>query len=493
MNGTHVALELKDPMPPCWGSFNLGIPYVGQVVLPAPALRCKGVLTYQRPIAITLEQHECRVAHIQRLQKMAGIEIPPLENVIVSQAPTLKSRGLIEQKLLDFTPPLANLITMSWIFWQLANKATPDLFPFAVAAADTGADKAPTCVIDVANKDNSDTASCSQDENPIEICKAIGISEKDIPQIIDAYQEWGIPFNEKTAPRFHDGMLKGPLKLFEGDSNTRAKVALFSHYRAEYVVDGKPRRYFFKIFHNADIASRKAANIQAGKSGIDLTNPQGAVRNLLASLLAEQLGWDIIPKMRIGVTRINNKLTVGLVSEEVPGTSMANLKKNEFIDVFRKDDDTYPRLAVLFTLFGDIDRHASQLFVEERGDGLYRMKSMDFDHSFGHKFIDTNEMNRLLGDHVLTLTPHMSIRAIQEFMQKMTSDIAANLAAGLLSRKEIRALKARVHYILGYFKKLGETGNVKNIQRHNPEITDTSYYARFHWLWKKLMSMSFTT
>ena len=132
-------------------------------------------------------------------------------------------------------------------------------------------------------------------------------------------------------------------------------------------------------------------------TGIDLRNPQVAMRNIMTCRLAEELGFNVVVETELGLHRRPNAAApeLGLVMAFARGwPANSYVRSNplvfELLDVRRE----LTKLQLLDCLTAQGDRHIRNYFVEVRADGDVRVAGIDNDQCFGMLVHDPDAIRR---------------------------------------------------------------------------------------------------
>jgi hypothetical protein len=303
------------------------------------------------------------------------------------------------------------------------------------------------------------------------VCKANGMTEQQVADVVKCWEEHRIPLNEKTAPLFSEHNLSGKLGK-PGKDATQSSAA--TNHRGVFIRDGQKKRYWVKCYASAEVIAGGRAITYMKPAGISTRNPRFESRHLLVARLAEQLGWSgVTPKAAMGYINARPCLVTEFVDgrnwlDDVlrgDGDSMAyrnyfekNYRNGQAVPVLtgsaRRD---FEMLSVLGLLVGDIDMNVSHLVAQ--GSPITSLQCTDWDMSFGKNLrshADVQKRHDPLVPHDGNHPRWPSAEALRElagpFLERLSPDVLRDLAQGLITPEETDALVARFESMRAYLQ-----------------------------------------
>lgn len=238
----------------------------------------------------------------------------------------------------------------------------------------------------------------------------------------DQYRAVNLKIAPQTLVTHTDAqLLEKPQRLGSGAFNTVYAVK----YRGR---DGRPLDAVFKPLQ------ARGDGWASDLSGIDLDNPQTAMRNLATVDVGKALGFNVVPETHIGLMTLPTPRKgekgpqLGLVMARAPGQSAwkgaALLRDPAVVREVTK-------LQLLDHLVGQGDRHSGNYFISRDGHGRVKVTGIDNDqclglrlthpehiqhttHGFGKGFWGTKMppvLDSEMADSIRSLTPG-SLKAI---------------------------------------------------------------------------------
>ena len=335
------------------------------------------------------------------------------------------------------------------------------------------------------------------------------------PQNALVYHRGELPYNlnaitaDHLLPRTPDAEVKFTQKDVVGALEVLGAGAANQVYSAPYA-DGETR-----IFKPLPTPSHDRSNMVelgwiAFKTGIDPFVPQTAMRNVATCKLADALGFDVVAKTELGVLNApppGNRGAVplpqhwqpqlGLVMDLAPGKSGDDIPLDWYAKPGVRQELT--KLQLLDALTGQGDRHDSNYFIQDLGQGRFKVTGIDNDQCFGMDLLDPNgicqgseEDNMGFKSCRLPGLIDSDMAASIERLQPGDLDQALG---GTLSPEEVDAAKARLEGVKRHVADLRDQGAVMNIppdswdrgvrvgvgNRKSPESYNsefTSYFVR---------------
>ena len=201
----------------------------------------------------------------------------------------------------------------------------------------------------------------------------------------------------------------------------------------------------------------------AEKIGIDLYNPRTAMRNLSTYTVAQELGFDVIPRTEIGVmTDEGERPTVGLIMGFAKGTPGGSTPRKLYSDPDVRRELT--KLQFLDHLCGQGDRHHNNYFIHRDENGRVTVTGIDNDQSFGKNLHDPNGIARgkskdNYGFRGVNM-PMVIDEDMAEAFRTLTPERLDEMLGGMLSPEEIAAAKDRLKDIQHHIETLRLNGHV---------------------------------
>jgi len=187
------------------------------------------------------------------------------------------------------------------------------------------------------------------------------------------------------------------------------------------------------------------------------------MRNLATIALADELGFDVVPRTKIGLHTVPSdptkplsppKTTLGLVMEKAPGTDGRSTPSDLYKDPDVRRELT--KLQLLDALTGQGDRHCGNDFIhKDPSTGKVTVRGIDNDQCFGKNLSDPNGILQGPKDDPDTKgfrgvkLPQVVDQDMVQAFKRLTPERLEELLTDKLSPDEINAAKAR----LGIIKK----------------------------------------
>jgi hypothetical protein len=272
-----------------------------------------------------------------------------------------------------------------------------------------------------------------------------------------------------TLPVFTDrDVAHSPAKLGAGAFNTVYTVKLSTP-------GGKQLDRVFK-----PIAATENGWV-AAKTGIDLKNPQVAMRNLATLEYAKKLGFDVIPDTQVGLLTVPRlrlgppRPQLGLVMERAPGKAAGATHPVVLLraDVARETT----KMQLLDHLTGQGDRHAGNYHVHIDDQNRAKVTAFDNDQCFGHKahspdatrYQNTPERSGFRG----TGLPKLIDTEMASAIKKVTPEHLHEMLGDKLSGPEVQAAIKRLEGVKAHIAQLERRGGVVS-----PQHWDLRFYRR---------------
>ena len=209
--------------------------------------------------------------------------------------------------------------------------------------------------------------------------------------IQSAYAPYQVPIISDSIIQYTDGnVTRAPQVLGSGAFNT---VYVVEHDDGE--------RRIFKPLAVPDPNRQRSIERGwvAGETGIDTYDPRTAMRNLSTCRLADELGFDVIVRTRLGTHTLPGAVQgagpqLGLVMEFAPGQAAFAYPTDT--DVFERPEvrRELTKLQLLDCLTAQGDRHSGNYFIDVRPDGGVRVAGFDNDQCLGSKVRDPAVIRR---------------------------------------------------------------------------------------------------
>ena len=203
----------------------------------------------------------------------------------------------------------------------------------------------------------------------------------------------------------------------------------------------------------------------AQRTGIDLYNPQTAVRNISTCRLAEELGFDVVVRTELGIQFLPGATEpqLGLVMESAPGRPAGDLPANVFSMPEVRRETT--KLQLLDCLTAQGDRHSGNYFIGLRPDGSVRVAGIDNDQCLGSKVHNPDVIRRGMrnepdwGFRSCGLPPVIDTD-MAETLEKLTPERVRQLLDDILPPDEVAATVQRLTAIKQHVARLRQEGRV---------------------------------
>ncbi len=210
-------------------------------------------------------------------------------------------------------------------------------------------------------------------------------------------------------------------------------------------------------------------------SGVDIRNPQTAMRNLATSAVADLFGFEVVPRTEIAHTRrTKNGVTrgeLGLFMTKAEGRPAQDMPRG----VTRNGEvlKEVMKLQLLDHVTGQVDRHWNNYFVAVRPDGSATVTGIDNDQCFGNRLLNPEDIavSSPLG-RVLTetggvtsafrgtrLPPVVDSEALFAVMNVTPDDLRAAIGEMLLP-SEVEAAVSRLVGLQAHLGELQRAGRV---------------------------------
>lgn len=271
------------------------------------------------------------------------------------------------------------------------------------------------------------------------------------------YRAMRLPITEQTVVKdFTDKALAGPMtKLGSGAFNTV--------FKADYNTSEGVFKAVFKPLAVPDGFTQIEHGWVAHYTGISSVNPQIAVRNLATCALADKLGFNVVARTEIGMSKVegSSKPAIGLVMTRASGTPAAETSAMVFAraDVRRE----VIKLQLLDHLTAQGDRHSNNYFVSVDSRGKVKVTGIDNDQCLGSRVTNPNGIayaptTSREGFRGTNMPPVMDTEMVAAFRKMTPADIEQSMAG--LSREEINAAKQRLNGILAHITTLEQQGRI---------------------------------
>jgi hypothetical protein len=271
------------------------------------------------------------------------------------------------------------------------------------------------------------------------------------------YQQLNLEITSETLPAYLDKhLISSPTTLGSGKFNTTYSVTLESPGRAPYSAVFKPLK-------------TTEYGVFSGQSGIDMEDPQIAMRNLSTQAFAQKLQWDVVPKTEMAVLTVPRGeppepiLSAGLLMERARGVPSVDLPQETLSHPAVVRELT--KVQLLDNLVMQGDRHGNNMFVDIQSDdnGSRRVKvtAIDNDQCLGEKGRHPEFKLKEHGSRNWTIkmpavVDHEMAKAV---MSLGDEDIDA-MMGHRQTAAEVDAAKARLQVVKEHIQRLGEEGAV---------------------------------
>ncbi len=227
----------------------------------------------------------------------------------------------------------------------------------------------------------------------------------------------------------------------------------------------------------------------ASKIGINLQDPQIAMRNLATGDLAQKLGFDVVARTEIGVRNPNE---VGLVMERAQGRE-AHKVGSLLTDPSVQREVT--KLQLLDHLTGQGDRHGGNYFIHVDHNGKPRITGIDNDQCFGRRPSDPDGIARgtdkaTKGFRGTTMPPVVDTEMARSIRSLTPGDLDTMLA-GKLTVDEISAAKLRLQGIKDHITQLELAGNVVTPEDWGSQRVQSLFNASNSYVGRDFQPMDF--
>ena len=295
---------------------------------------------------------------------------------------------------------------------------------------------------------------------PLGLCQArvLHNAAQDL-SILEVYAHYQLPIAADTMIRYTDSnVTRAPREFGRGGFNTV--------YEVEHD-DGKRR--IFKPLSPPDLTRKKwvESGWTAFRTGIDLYDPEIAVRNLSTCRLAEELGFDVVVQTELGLHTLPNATQpqLGLVMEVAPGNAARTIPSG--VEVFKNPDvrREITKLQLLDCLTAQGDRHGGNYFIDVRPDGSVRVAGIDNDQCLGTKIHDPAVVRRGLrnqpdrGFRGCGLPPVIDTDMARA-LEDLIPDRVDYLIGDKVGRKEVHATLQRLSAIKDHIAHLRQEGRI---------------------------------
>jgi hypothetical protein len=205
----------------------------------------------------------------------------------------------------------------------------------------------------------------------------------------------------------------------------------------------------------------------ASRTGIDLYDPQIAMRNLATCDVAQLLGFNVVPHTEIGSRTPpppppNQPPQLGLVMSRAQGKQGAKSPDALFGNPDVRREVT--KLQLLDHLVGQGDRHGNNYFIHVDSNGKATVTGIDNDQCFGKDLHDPNGIARGPGEESRgfrgTLLPPVIDTEMAKAFEDMTPESLEATLTGKLNPAEIAAAKDRLAGIKQHIATLRSTGMI---------------------------------
>lgn len=273
------------------------------------------------------------------------------------------------------------------------------------------------------------------------------------------YKHKGIPITPETiAKNFRsDNRLGDVTRLGSGGFN--------EVYNVRYDMPGGEFRGVFKPIQTPNL--QRTYEVEGGwvaeKTGIDLYDPQIAMRNLSTYALAKELKFDVVPRTEIGVISDEGERPwVGIIMGHAKGKPGGDTPRELYSDPQVRRELT--KLQFLDHLCGQGDRHHNNYFIDRDENGKVTVTGIDNDQSFGKNLHDPNGIARgkskdNYGFRGVYLPMVIDTEMAQAF-RDLTPERLEELLGEMLTPEEIAAAKDRLIDIKYHIETLEENGHV---------------------------------
>jgi hypothetical protein len=284
------------------------------------------------------------------------------------------------------------------------------------------------------------------------------------------YKRLNLAQTRATRPAFiDDDVIDPPSYLAAGRFNRVFSVKLRG-------LNGEPLDRVFK-----PLAAVEKGWV-AERTGIDLRNPQTAMRNLATLAYAQRLGFDVIPDMKVGLLTLpgpgSPQPQLGLVMERAPGhsarmTSLPDLRRG---DVARETT----KLQLLDHLTGQGDRHSENYFIHIDPQSRVKVTGIDNDQCFGHKAHRPDAMRPDFTSFRLdrigfngTGLPKFIDTEMAKAVTSVTPEHLHEMLVDKLSAAEVQAAVKRLEGVKAHVAQLSQQGKVLSPQAWEQRFSTT--------------------
>lgn len=182
-----------------------------------------------------------------------------------------------------------------------------------------------------------------------------------------------------------------------------------------------------------------------------------AIRNIVTSLIAEALGFDVVTPTRIGIYKSPDNGTdqVGIVMERAQGIrarawSVVDLIDKEISGGIQRE---LTKLQILDAIVGQGDRHMGNIFIESRrGSRVITVRGIDNDQCLGRWPTDPNDLALREIDGELTFLkgvrlPQVIDTEMRNAVNDLTDERLREILAGKIRPDECDAAVARLRAV----------------------------------------------
>ncbi len=211
----------------------------------------------------------------------------------------------------------------------------------------------------------------------------------------------------------------------------------------------------------------------ADESGIDLYDPQMAMRNIATGSIANELGFDVVAKTQLAIQKSpkfgsknvspsNWESQLGLVMEKAPGLEGKKTPSATFNDPKVRKELT--KLQLLDALTGQGDRHPGNYFIDKQLDGTVKITGIDNDQCFGKNITDANgiKQGNRESNHGFRgcSLPEVIDTDMAKSIEDLTPERLEELLGDKLSPEEVIATKQRLAGMKAHVQKLRSKGRI---------------------------------